>query len=205
MQPEGVHDLLLGAGLGLLVALQVGPMSLLLVRTTLRAGLTAGTGIGLGIALVDTAYAGVGTAGGAAVLQVPGVRLVAGLVGAVVLVVLGVRTLRAARHPDLRGGATTPQALLPALRLALLATAANPSTIASWAAVSATARTGAGAGGVLLVLGVGLGSLSWVVVLAAATAALRRGIRPSGVRAVDTVAGLGLLGSGLVLGLRTVL
>jgi putative LysE/RhtB family amino acid efflux pump len=200
-----VDDLLLGAGLGLLVALQVGPMSLLLVRTTLRAGLAAGLGIALGIALVDTAYAGLGAAGGAAVLRVPGVRLLAGLVGAVVLVVLGVRTLQAARRPAVDSAARAPSGLLPALRLSLLATAANPLTIASWGAVSATARTGAGARAVPLVLGVGLGSLSWVVVLTGGTAALRRGVRPVAVRVVDTVAGVGLLGSGLVLGWRTVL
>lgn len=197
-----MDDLLLGAGLGLLVALQLGPMSLLLVRTTLRSGAAAGAGIALGIAAVDTVYAGLGAAGLAALLALPGVERVLGLLGAAVLVALGVATLRAARRPPEDAGRATPTTLPAALRLSLLLTAANPLTIASWAGVFAAASVGARAQAPLLVAGVGLGSLAWVLTLVGATALLRRGVGPGLVRAVETVAGLGLVGFGVALGVR---
>lgn len=197
-----MDDLLLGAGLGLLVALQLGPMSLLLVRTTLRSGLAAGTGVGLGIAAVDTLYAALGAAGLAVTLALPGVEQVLGLLGAAVLVALGLATLRAARRPVQDGGRSAPTTFRAALRLSLLATAANPLTVASWAGVFAAASVGADARGPLLVTGVGLGSLAWVLTLAGATSLLRRGVGPRLVRVVDTVAGVGLVGFGVALGAR---
>jgi putative LysE/RhtB family amino acid efflux pump len=200
-----VDDLLLGAGLGLLVAMQLGPMSLLLIRTTLRSGLRAGVGIGLGIAAVDTLYAGLGAAGLAALLTLPGVEQVLGLLGAGVLVVLGLATLRAVRRPLHDGGRAAPTTLPAALRLSLLLTAANPLTIASWAGVFAAASVGGRASVPLLVAGVGVGSLAWVLVLAGATSLLRQGVGPTVARVVDTVAGLGLVGFGLALGARVLL
>ncbi|MCW2777264.1 MAG: leucine export protein LeuE [Frankiales bacterium] len=193
-------DVLLGAGLGLLVALQVGPMTLLLVRTTLRSGLRPGLGVGCGIALVDTVYAGLGAAGLGAVLVLPRVEVAVGTVGAVVLVVLGTLTLRSALRPPGESVRTTPTTFPAALRLAVLATAANPLTIGSWAGAFAAASVGADAARVPLVTGVGLGSLAWVTCLALATAAARRALTPAVVRAADVVAGGGLVVAGLVLG-----
>jgi threonine/homoserine/homoserine lactone efflux protein len=46
----------LGFGLGFFVALQLGPMSLFLIRSTLRGGWRVGVAIGAGIATVDAAY-----------------------------------------------------------------------------------------------------------------------------------------------------
>ena len=48
-----MRSIAIGFGLGFLVALQLGPMSLFLVRSTLRGGPAAGLGVGLGIATVD--------------------------------------------------------------------------------------------------------------------------------------------------------
>ena len=43
-----MHSTLVGFGLGFLVALQLGPMSLFLIRSTLQAGLLTGLGGVLG-------------------------------------------------------------------------------------------------------------------------------------------------------------
>ena len=59
-----MHSALVGFGLGFFVALQLGPMSLLLIRSTLRSGLRVGLAIGAGIAVVDGLYAAAGAAGG---------------------------------------------------------------------------------------------------------------------------------------------
>ncbi len=80
-----------GLGAGLLVAAQVGPIWLLCARSVLRHGWQVGAAIGAGAALIDTTYAALGVAGTARLLTLPGMRLVLGLAGATVLLVLGAR------------------------------------------------------------------------------------------------------------------
>jgi putative LysE/RhtB family amino acid efflux pump len=139
-----LHTALVGFGLGFFVALQLGPMSLLLIRSTLRSGLRVGLAIGAGIAVVDGLYAAAGAAGAAPLLTIDPVRLVFGLVGAGVLLFLGVRTLHSAFRVRL-GGEIPAEIATPgrAFRTALAGTASNPLTIASWAAVFAAASASA--------------------------------------------------------------
>jgi putative LysE/RhtB family amino acid efflux pump len=202
---SGVSALVLGFGLGFFVAAQLGPISLLAIRSTLRDGLWIGVAIGAGVAVVDTLYAAAGAAG---LLAIEPLRLAFGLLGALVLVVLGARTLWSAFRVRAGGEAreelATPRA---AFVTALAATASNPLTIASWAAVFAAASTagaaGAGAGAALLLAGVGLGSLTWMTILAGSVAAARRRVGPRLMRTVDGVAGAGLLAVGGLLAVRT--
>jgi putative LysE/RhtB family amino acid efflux pump len=91
-----------------------------------------------------------------------------------------------------------------AFRTSLAATASNPLTIVSWAGVFAAASTGTGSTPVVLVLGVGLGSATWVCLLACGVAAARRSVGPRVVTAVDVLAGIGLLWFAGALGWRTV-
>ena len=197
-----MHSALVGFSLGFLVALQLGPMSLFLVRSTLRAGLLTGLGVGAGIALVDALYATAGAAGAAPLLAFDPVRTVLGVVGAGVLLWLGTRTLMSAW--TVRAGFDGDAADSPyrAFRTSLAATASNPSTIVSWGAVFAAAGATAQTSAVPLVAGVGLGSLTWVVVLAVLTALVRKAVGVRATRVADGVAGVGLLGFGAVLGWR---
>jgi putative LysE/RhtB family amino acid efflux pump len=196
------HSLTLGLGLGFLVALQLGPVSLYQIRATLRNGWAVGLAFALGIALVDLAYAALGAAGAAPLLAIGPLETILGLLGAGVLVFLGARTLRSAFR--VRLGDTAPR-MSPkrAFAVALSMTAANPLTIASWAAIfSAASAAGAAstlAGAVALVIGVGLGSAAWDVSLATATALVGRFIGERLLRAVDLVAGIGLVCFGVVL------
>ena len=199
-----MHALTIGFGLGFLVALQLGPMSLFLIRSTLRGGLIVGLAIGGGIALVDALYAAAGAAGAASLLAIDPLRTSLSLIGAAVLLVLGVRTLRDAFR--VRPGAETlGEVVVPrrAFATAVAATASNPATIASWAAIFAAA-SGAGAADTpaLLVIGVGLGSLVWVTLLAAGTATARRAVGARAVRIADAIAGAGLIAFGCVLAFR---
>jgi putative LysE/RhtB family amino acid efflux pump len=200
--------LLVGYGLGFMVALQVGPISLLAIRSTLRAGVVVGLAIGAAVAIVDTLYAAAGAAGAAGLLSIDPLRVAFGCIGAAVLVVLGARTLwSAVRVRD--GGEVTEEVASPprAFATALAATASNPLTIASWAAVFAAASTAGAAadhgGTAVLLAGVGLGSLSWMVILAGGVALARRALGPNALRAVDALSGAGLLGFGGVLAWRT--
>lgn len=197
-----------GFGMGFLVAAQLGPMSLFLIRSVLRGSLSTGLAVGAGIAVVDTLYAAAGAAGAAPVLSIESVRVVFGVLGAGVLVALGARTLHAAFRVRL-GAEADAEVASPrrAFLTALAATASNPLTIASWAALFAAASVAGAAGtaasALLLLAGVGAGSLTAVTALAVGVSMTRRWVGPRLLRAVDAAAGTGLLGFAGVLGYRT--
>jgi putative LysE/RhtB family amino acid efflux pump len=204
-----MHALTLGFGLGFVVALQLGPMSLFLVRSTLAGGWYAGLAVGAGIAIIDAAYAAAGAAGAAPLLALGPLRTALGLAGAAVILLLGIRTLQSATRPrtidDTRAAATPRRAFLASLA----GTAANPATIVSWAAVFAAAGAAGAAdtagGAVILVAGVGLGSLAWVSLLATGTAGIGRAVGPRAIRVADAIAGAGLLAFGTALALHTLM
>jgi putative LysE/RhtB family amino acid efflux pump len=194
----------IGFGLGFLVALQLGPMSLFLIRSTLRGGLQVGLAIGSGIAVVDALYAALGAAGAAPLLTIDPVRILLGCAGALVLTALGAATLVSAFR--VRAGLEADDEVASprrAFATAVAATASNPTTIVSWAAIFAAASSATDAAPVPLVLGVALGSLTWVTLLSCIVAVARGSAGPRTLRAVDAVAGTGLVGFGGVLGWRS--
>jgi len=197
-----VHAFAVGFGLGFFVALQLGPLSLYLIRSTLRNGWEVGLAIAAGIAVIDLAYAALGAAGAAPLLAIGRLDVILGLLGAAVLVLLGARTLRSAFHIRL-GEAPEPVSPRRGFLTALSATASNPLTIASWAAIFSAASAAGAAGSVpsavLLIAGVGLGSLTWDVTLASGTAFVGRAAGERLLRVVDLVAGIGLICFGAVL------
>jgi threonine/homoserine/homoserine lactone efflux protein len=194
-----VHPVAVGFGLGFLVAVQLGPMSLFLIRSTLRRGWMVGLAVGAGIAVIDGVYATLGAAGAVPLLEIGPLRVVLGLVGAVVIAILGLRTLWSAFRVR-SGGELDIEVSGPrrAFLTSLAGTASNPATIVSWAAIFAAASaggTGRSAGAAaLLVTGVALGSATWVTALASGTAVVRHAIGPRAMRIADAVAGVGLLG-----------
>jgi putative LysE/RhtB family amino acid efflux pump len=197
-----VHGFTVGFGLGFFVALQLGPLSLYLIRSTLRNGWAVGLAIAAGIAVIDLAYATLGAAGAAPLLAIGPLDVILGLLGAAVLVLLGARTLWSAFRIRLGEGAQ-PVSPRRGFLTALSATAANPLTIASWAAIFSAASAAGAAGSVpsavLLIAGVGLGSLTWDVALASGTALVGRAAGERLLRVVDLVAGIGLICFGAAL------
>jgi putative LysE/RhtB family amino acid efflux pump len=194
--------LLTGFGLGFLVAATVGPIWLLTVRTTVRFGFAAGAAVGGGAVTIDTTYAILGVLGATALLHIGPLRVTFGVVGALVLALLGLRTLRAASRVRL-GGEANDEVGSPrrAYLTSLAATASNPATIASWGAIFSAASV-AGLAAVPLVVGIGVGSASAFLVLVSGVSLARRRIGPRTVRAVDVASGVGLLAFAGVLGFR---
>jgi putative LysE/RhtB family amino acid efflux pump len=199
-----MHAAAIGFGLGFLVALQLGPMSLFLIRSTLRSGWKVGLAIGAGIACIDGLYAAAGAGGATPLLNSHPVRLALGLVGAALLIWLGARTLYSAVR--VRVGSEAPFETSSPKRAYLTAlggTASNPSTIVSWGAIFAAAST-AGllrttSAAILLVAGVAIGSATWVTILAGGVALAGRSMSTRALRVTDGVAGAGLVGFGGVL------
>jgi threonine/homoserine/homoserine lactone efflux protein len=203
--------LLVGFGLGFFVGAQPGPVSLLCIRSVLRGAFRAGLAIGAGAALIDLLYASLGLAGAASLLELGELRLAFGLLGAGVLAYIGYRTLWSAFRVRL-GGESEAEVATPrrAFATAVAATASNPLTIATWAAIF----TAAGAAAVgdaaasapaaaLLLGGVALGTLTAFSLLSLLVAAVRGRFGPRLMATVDVVAGAGLLGFAGLLGWRT--
>ncbi len=203
--------LLVGFGLGFFVGAQPGPVSLLCIRSVLRGALRAGIAIGAGAALVDLLYASLGLAGAASLLEIEELRLAFGLLGAGVLAFIGWRTLWSAFRVRL-GGESESEVATPrrAFATAVAATASNPLTIATWAAIFTAAGAAAvgdaaasASGAAMLLGGVALGTLTAFSLLSLLVAAVRGRFGPRLLATVDAVAGAGLLGFAGLLGWRT--
>ena len=178
----------------------------------LRGALASGIAIGAGAALIDLLYAGLGLAGAASLLEADALRVAFGLIGALVLGVIGARTLWGAFRVRL-GGEADEEVASPrrAFATAVAATASNPLTIATWAAIFTAASAAAvgdaanSAGGAALMLGgVALGTLTAFTALSVLVALVRHRFGPRLLTTVDVVAGAGLLGFAGVLGWRAV-
>jgi putative LysE/RhtB family amino acid efflux pump len=200
--------LVAGFGLGVAVAAQVGPVTLLTVRSVIRGGFVVGLALGVGVACIDAAYAAAGAAGAGAVLELEPLRLALGLVGAAVIAAIALRTLWSAFRVRM-GGETGDEVTTPgaALRTALVATASNPLTIVSWAAIFAAASTAeiasSGTATALMVGGVLAGSFAWMALLAGALSMVRKRIGDGELRLLDAASGTGLLVFAGLLGWRT--
>jgi putative LysE/RhtB family amino acid efflux pump len=204
-----ITALLAGFGIGLLVALQVGPIFLLCARTSARFGFRPGAAIGAGAATVDLGYAVLGALGASLLLTAAPLRLGLGLVGAGVLAWMGLRTLHDAFRVRI-GGESDLEVLRPwaAYRTSLLATASNPLTILTWAAVFSGAAVSDVAGdatrAVAFVVGTTLGSLTLHLALAGAMSAVGARLGETALRVIDVLSGAGLVLFGGILAARTV-
>ena len=204
--------LLVGFGLGFFVGAQPGPVSLLCIRSVLQGAFATGVAIGAGAALIDLLYAALGLAGAATLLEAEALRLAFGLIGAGVLAYIGGRTLWAAFRVRL-GGEAEEEVATPrrAFATAVAATASNPLTIATWAAIFTAAGAAAvgdaattAPGAALLLGGVAAGTLTAFTALSVLVALVRARFGPRLLATVDVVAGAGLLGFAGVLAWRTV-
>jgi putative LysE/RhtB family amino acid efflux pump len=206
-----VSALLVGFGLGLFVGAQPGPVSLLCVRSVLRGAFTTGVAIGAGAAVIDLLYAALGLAGAASLLEIDALRIVLGVTGALVLGAIGARTLWAAFRVRL-GGEHAEEVATPrrAFATALAATASNPLTIATWAAIFAAASAASvgnaadsAPAAIAMLAGVGLGTLTAFTALSTLVSLVRGRFGPRLLASVDGIAGAGLLGFAGVLCWRT--
>jgi threonine/homoserine/homoserine lactone efflux protein len=185
-----------GLAFGFILAATVGPMWVLCLRRTLASGALAGLVSGMGIAVADGFYGAVAAFG---LTAISGFLLAhafwIGLVGAIFLVYLGVRTLTAS--PVIEEKTESPLSLPSAFLSTLGLTLTNPPTILAFAAIFAglgLASTSDYAAAGLVVAGVFLGSASWWLVLVAAAGKLRRHMGPRLFRAINVVAGVSILG-----------
>jgi putative LysE/RhtB family amino acid efflux pump len=198
-----------GYVIGLLLAAQVGPVTLLIIRSVLRGGRAVLVGLAMAgaVALIDVLYAMAGLAGAGELMRGGPARVVLGLASAAVLAGIGLRTIwtgwQARSGLELAADVVVPAR---AFLTAVAATALNPLTIALWTvSFPATAPAPAGAAQAAgLLAGVALGTLTWYTGVSTAIAVARRQVGPRFVAAVDLTTGAGLVGFGGLMGYRSI-
>jgi threonine/homoserine/homoserine lactone efflux protein len=183
--------LLRGIMLGFAIAAPVGPIGLLCIRRTLAHGWRAGFVSGLGAATADTMYGLLAAFGitALATFQQP-----AAVIGGFLLLWMAYQT--ATSIPQKVANVRAGNMYLSTLAL----TITNPATIlvflSLFAGVSGVSALGAN-DAVMLVVGVGLGSALWWLVLASIAAWLGRDISTNGLRWMNRISGILIGGFGI--------
>jgi threonine/homoserine/homoserine lactone efflux protein len=187
-QPNHMDTALFARGLilGLSIAAVVGPIALLCLRRSLASGFALGFVSGIGAATADATYAAVASFGVTALAAVlVEQRVWLRLVGGILLLYLGLRTLRT--PPATSAAETTNRGLrlAGAYSSTLALTLSNPMTIMSFAAIFASIGTGS----LDLVFGVFLGSAAWWLILAGTASRLRTAFTRERMRLVNIASG----------------
>ena len=180
MEPSAA--LIAGLAAGLAIAMQVGVVSLLVVESAVVRGPRTGVAAGLGVATADLGFAVIavvaGAAAGAALAGHEGeIRVFAALVVAAIALH---GLLAIARDRSTARSVAGDPGGRPAAEYArfLAITAANPLTIASFAAVAAALSLEGPVAAVAFAAGVGVASAGWHLVLALAAAHAGRWMTP---------------------------
>ena len=164
--------LLAGLAAGLAIAMQVGAVSLLLVEAAVVSGPRLGVAAGMGVATADLGFAVIaaaagGAAGAALSSHETEIRVIAAIVVAAIAVHGLIALARERRHATPSEIVVTGNESGPRTHFArfLAITAANPLTIASFAAVAAALSLDGPAAAAAFAAGVGVASAAWHVLL----------------------------------------
>ena len=191
-----------GLGVGLAIAVPVGPVGVLCISRTLRHGLWIGLASGLGAAVADGVYGGIAGFGVSWVAEfLIAYQDTLRLLGGAFLLVLGLRIL--ARGPAHEAGQPAWSEPRPALAFAscFFLTLTNPTTILSFVAIFAGLGLGNTAGDYaaasLMVIGVFLGSALWWLGLSGAVSIFRERVGSRAMRGLNRLSGLLIGGFGV--------
>ena len=186
-----------GAIVGMLIAAPVGPINVLVIRRTLVQGRLAGIASGVGAALADTVFGAI-AALGISMLQsfLEQERTLLSLVGAAILVVMGVRMLRQPA-PKLSAG-SDPASLFGDFTSTLFLTLTNPVTVLSFMAVFAAfgVRPDGRVGNddLLLLAGVMSGAMAWWLSVVEGVCLFRDRFTTTGLTWANRIAAIIVLG-----------
>ncbi|WP_332898434.1 LysE family translocator [Haladaptatus sp. CMSO5] len=197
--PAPLETFVLGAVFGVSIAAPVGPIGILCIQRTLTRGWRSGVVSGLGAASADAMYGAVVAFGVTAISSLllayaSPLRLVGGLL----LIGLGVQTLRAppATEP---AGESSGRGLVSDYTTTLALTLSNPVTILAFVAIVTgySVAVGSAVEAGALVAGVFLGSVAWWLLLAALVSRISARVTTQWLHWVNRAAGVVLLGFGI--------
>jgi threonine/homoserine/homoserine lactone efflux protein len=191
---------LIGAVAGYAIAIPVGPIALLIVRTGLRRGFYVAAAAGAGTATVDLVYAMLAlVVGGAVASGLASVAAPMRLAAAAVLIYLAVRLLVRSGRTRSDLDATDDRSAARTYLLFFGLTLLNPATVAYFVTLAVGLPEIAQDAGARIAFAVGasLASLSWQTGLAAIGAALHTRLTPRMERATTLLSGAILVGFAL--------
>jgi L-lysine exporter family protein LysE/ArgO len=206
-----VNDILRNMLLGITLAIPIGPASLAVIQTGLRAGFLRAWMTGIGVTLADTTYLLVVYFGLSGFMGIPAVKVVVWVLGAVVLFYLGWQSLRIVfrKKQDL-GPSNEGFDSLPSrtdgrnpFLVGYLVNIANPIAVIFWAGIyGSLIGTAVAAGGDktdALISGgaILLGILSWHTTTSILSHWGRRLLNEKIARVISAIAGVGLILFGL--------
>ncbi len=185
-------------GIGLLLAVPLGPIGLLCLRRSLTQGMAAGMAVGLGAATADGLYAAV--AAFALGLVAPYVAETGwlSLVGGTALIAIGSKDLM---HRDTATAPPTLRGQIGIYAGVVLLTLTNPATVLTFGAIilglGLVPDMAAPLDGLIFVAGVFLGSTAWWVVLSAIGGHVGDRLPPSTIRWTRRAAGAAFVAFGI--------
>ena len=195
-----------GFGIGLGVAMPIGPVNIEIIRRGLRSGFREPFALGMGAVTADAIYLALVCLGVSRVAEYPVVRTTLLALGVLTLGWLGLTAIRDAARlkemPDLaadsRSAQATPSWRCYGIGMAMMAT--NPLSMAAWLGFSSVVSGSATAAPwayLWLAISVPAGCATWVVCISTALHFGRRFVNLPILRAVNILGGLVLCGFGL--------
>jgi threonine/homoserine/homoserine lactone efflux protein len=185
-------------GIGLLLAVPVGPIGLLCLRRSLTLGMAAGMAVGLGAATADGIYAGIAAfALGAAAPFIADAAWL-GVAGGAALIAIGLKDIA---HRDTVATTPTLRAHMGVYAGTVLLTLTNPATVLTFAAIivglGLVPDLASRLDGLVFVAGVFLGSSAWWVILSGIGGKLGDRLPPGAIRWTRRIAGVVFVGFGI--------
>jgi len=201
MTATGIDILTLFAkalGIGLLLAVPVGPIGLLCLRRSLTLGMSAGMAVGLGAATADAVYAAAAAfALGVAAPFIAEAHWL-GIAGGIVLIAIGLKDIA---HRDASPAPPTLRDHMGVYAGVVLLTLTNPATVLTFAAIivglGLVPHMASTLDGLVFVAGVFLGSTAWWVVLSGVGGKLGGRLPPVAIRWTRRIAGAVFVGFGI--------
>lgn len=153
-------------GVGLLLAVPVGPIGLLCLRRSLTLGMAAGMTVGLGAATADGIYAGIAAFALGAAAPIIADAAWLGIAGGAALIAIGLKDIA---HRDTVATPPTLRAHMGVYAGTVLLTLANPATVLTFAAIivglGLVPDLASRLDGLVFIAGVFLGSTAWWIIL----------------------------------------
>jgi threonine/homoserine/homoserine lactone efflux protein len=195
---RGFSALLNGLATGLFLQLAVGPVFFFVMGICLASDYTTSIFAILAVTLVDFLYIALSLAGLGAILEKDRIKLIFGVVGALVLLGFGVVTILGAVfvHPASNNGDSVVWTPLSAFSGAFLLTVSSPLTIVFWTSVFATKAAEKNyVRRALVGFGLGAGSATFIFMSLAMLliSVFKAGIPGLAIRVLDVMVGVAMI------------
>jgi L-lysine exporter family protein LysE/ArgO len=192
------HFIIIGFLAGFGLAMGVGPVTLLIIRTNLADGFWSGITIGLGAVCADFTYLILLCTGSLFILNQPTILKIVGIVGAIILLYFGIKTMRSPIVINKENTITVQQHRH--FVKGFLVCITSPFGILFWAGMASTVATiSAQVNGAIygFALGLFLGVVSWLIILNGSLRIMHHQISPRALHVLNQIGGLMIIGFGI--------